>query len=328
MLCLPDGILAQILRQLPRVAQLRMRLASRRCCARITALVSNPHWGRVVRFDRMFSMPVEIELDSVFAEFSFLFALCRRFGVDDRNWVLRIYLPHLRGPITADAYGPYISLAEAFGSRLAIELRVGSSYEGDPPDFQDGFASGLASLLDRVPQLAALSIDDCCVCDAALSTLEPSLLQLPDLRSLALPDNYLGGSWAMRLLPSFLASMTQLTSLNLAGNCLDPLGAVAIAPALAQLTALTSLDLSLNNLDGPAGVCPLLPALAALTQLTALDLKGHHNCLFGPGVEALAPVLKTLTGLKSLSLGEFEHAQLVSLQVGSWAWEGAHLRSL
>ena len=50
-------------------------------------MVSHPHWGRVVGFEPMFRMPAEVELDSVFAEFSFLCALCRRFGVVDRNWV-------------------------------------------------------------------------------------------------------------------------------------------------------------------------------------------------------------------------------------------------
>ncbi len=68
---LPDGLLAQILRHQPRVAQLRMRLASQRCCARITALASAGTliWGRVAGFEPMFRMPAEVELDSVFAEF-------------------------------------------------------------------------------------------------------------------------------------------------------------------------------------------------------------------------------------------------------------------
>ena len=85
----------------------------------------------------------------------------------------------------------YIALAEAFGSRLAIELRVGSSYEGDPPDFQDGFASGLASLLDRVPQLTALSIDDCCVCTRPSLPSSQVCFSCPTC-VLALHDNYCG----------------------------------------------------------------------------------------------------------------------------------------
>ena len=77
-------------------------------------------------------MTDEDKHDSVFAEFSFLFALCRRFGVDDRNWVLRINLPHLRGPIDADAYDQFydqiVALADAFGdSPLPRHAHVYSS---------------------------------------------------------------------------------------------------------------------------------------------------------------------------------------------------------
>ena len=102
-----------------------MRLASQRCCGgRITAVVSAGTLIGAVGFEPMFRMPAEVELDSVFAEFSFLCALCRRFGVVDRNWVLRINLPHLRGPIAADAYDQFydqiVALAEAFGDQPAI----------------------------------------------------------------------------------------------------------------------------------------------------------------------------------------------------------------
>jgi hypothetical protein len=48
-------------------------------------------------------------------------------------------------------------------------------------------------------------------------------------------------------------------------------------------------------------VAPLLPVLTALTALTSLGLAQYD--IDGAAIAAVAPVLKTLTGLKRLALG-------------------------
>ncbi len=67
-----------------------------------------------------------------------------------------------------------------------------------------------------------------------------------------------------RCAPS-LATMAQLTSLNLRGNAIGAVG--ALAPSLAWMAQLTSLQLKHNSL-GAAGA----PSLASMARLTSLNL--------------------------------------------------------
>ena len=104
------------------------------------------------------------------------------------------------------------------------------------------------------------------------------------LTALALPNNNLVGA-----LPALLADLSALTSLDLSGNT----GLTGTIPAtLGSLAALTSLDLS----DGGwSGAIPV--ELGSLTSLTTLDLSG--NALTGE----VPAELGSLTALTSLDLG-------------------------
>ena len=119
LLHLPDGILAQLLAQLPRDAQLRMRLLSQLFCSRITAILSDVWLGRCARFDRRFRVPAA--LTSFPDEAPFLARLCRRFRVDNQNWALQIRISAFDPALTFDELC-CIYLAAEFEERLAIEL--------------------------------------------------------------------------------------------------------------------------------------------------------------------------------------------------------------
>ena len=119
MLHLPDGILAQLLAQLPRDAQLRMRLLSQLFCSRITAVLSDDWLSGCVRFDRRFHVPAA--LNSFSDEAPFLARLCRRFRVDNQNWALQIRISAFNPVLTFDELC-CVYLAAEFEERLAIEL--------------------------------------------------------------------------------------------------------------------------------------------------------------------------------------------------------------
>ena len=109
-----------------------------------------------------------------------------------------------------------------------------------------------------------------------------ALATLTNLTSLNLNNNSIGVEGARAL-----ATLTNLTSLNLNSNSIGVEG----ARALATLTNLTSLDLYRNSI-GDEGA----RALATLTNLTSLDL--YNNSIGDEGARALA----TLTNLTSLNL--------------------------
>jgi hypothetical protein len=119
LLHLPDGILAQLLAQLQRDAQLRMRLLSQLFCSRITAILSDVWLGRCARFDRKFRVPAA--LTSFPDEARSLSRLCRRFGVDHQNWALQIRISACNPVLTVGELCS-VSLAAEFAGRLAIEL--------------------------------------------------------------------------------------------------------------------------------------------------------------------------------------------------------------
>jgi hypothetical protein len=149
MLHLPDAILAQLLAQLPRDALLRMRLLSQLFCSRITALLSDVWLSRCARFQRRFQVPAA--LNSLSDEAHFLARLCRRFGVENQNWALRIRMSALDPFLTLDELCS-VSLAAAFAGRFAIEL-LASGPEANTPANQQRIADGQA--IARIPRLVA-----------------------------------------------------------------------------------------------------------------------------------------------------------------------------
>ena len=75
-----------------------------------------------------------------------------------------------------------------------------------------------------------------------------------------------------------LSSLVDLRTLHVT-SCLR-LRAGSLAPSLALMARLTSLNLRSNSI-GEAGAAALAPSLASLTQLTSLDLKGNSICAAG-----------------------------------------------
>ncbi len=147
LLHLPDGILAQLLAQLPRDAQLRMRLLSQLFCSRITAILSDVWLGRCARFDRRFRVPAA--LTSFPDEAPFLARLCRRFRVDHQNWALQIRISS-SNPVLTSGELCSVSLAVEFEGRFAIEL-LASGPEANTN--QQRIADGQA--IARIPRLVA-----------------------------------------------------------------------------------------------------------------------------------------------------------------------------
>jgi hypothetical protein len=264
LLQLPDVILAQFLAQLPRDAQLRMRLLSQMFYTRITAILSDARLSRLVTFERRFTVADALNsgMDMDKAH-QFLCRLCRRFGVGNLNWTLRISIP---GPHLA--YGQCVALVAGFAGQLAIELFVWGAFFED--DCCSGGASPLVALLEPLREhVTALSFNY--RADGGLPLL-PLLPRLPALRTLDMSLCPLGSYRHVQSLRPALATLSRLTSLSLAFNDVGALAAVGLAPALEQLTALRSLDLGLSAFEWAANVAPLLPALTALTALTSLDL--------------------------------------------------------
>ena len=81
-----------------------------------------------------------------------------------------------------------------------------------------------------------------------------------------------------------------LTSLNLRGNNIGPIGAAALAKALTKNTSLTSINLSNNNI-GDKGAIVLAEALKVNTSLRAITLV--NNNIGDEGAKELAEKAKT-----------------------------------
>ena len=129
--------------------------------------------------------------------------------------------------------------------------------------------------LESAINLTKLTITDANMTSKRLSKLANVLRFLPDLRQLDLGGNKISNI-------ASLASLTQLTSLNLRGN------EITDVSSLSSLSDLTSLSLSENrvaNIDG----------LGALTKLKSLDLYGNQK------VADISP-LAGLTNLTDLIL--------------------------
>lgn len=89
------------------------------------------------------------------------------------------------------------------------------------------------------------------------------------------------------------------TSLSIGGSNFGPTGAVALAPALQQLTRLNFLNIS-HNAIGPLGMVSLSSALQYLVNLNYLE--ANYNNIGDAGISALVPALQKLTKLATLRL--------------------------
>ena len=85
---LPDSALVIVLHGLPREAQLRLRLACKDLCNRLSKLFSDNSTSRAICFERRLRMPAT--LDGVYDVAGFLRRLCRRLAVESSTWLLRL----------------------------------------------------------------------------------------------------------------------------------------------------------------------------------------------------------------------------------------------
>ena len=144
--------------------------------------------------------------------------------------------------------------------------------------------------LGQLVGLRALSFEECgWLCDGA------ALSSLVDLRTLRVTSCQVR---AGSLAPS-LAAMAQLTSLNLSYKSIGDAGAASLAPSLALMAQLTSLDLGDNRI-GAAGAVSLAPSLAVTARLTSLHL--GDNDIGDAGAASLAPSLALMAQLTWLDL--------------------------
>ena len=139
-----------------------------------------------------------------------------------------------------------------------------------------------------------------------VSAFRALLTELTELHSLKLSTADMDRSGAEDLAGS-LASIVSLTELELDGykddesaTGFDGLGATALAPALARLTAIKTLDLEGNSV-GDAGAVALLNALAKPCSLK-LDSSGISSV----GAKSISEILRSKTCLTELHLNNSE----------------------
>lgn len=112
-------------------------------------------------------------------------------------------------------------------------------------------------------------------------------------------------AFALRELPA-------LTSLDLWGNLLGLHGLRVVSPDLAGLTALRSLDLSRNNAGTDGNVRALARALRCLTALASLKLNDNH-LYKRESFETLASAFVEMKALAALELAHSSFAAAVPL---------------
>ena len=97
-----------------------------------------------------------------------------------------------------------------------------------------------------------------------------------------------------------IASLRRLQSLDISDNMMADPGAIAFGHNLPRIAStLTSLDISGNALT-PAGMGALLPALESLRELRTLSLDGNH--VGNECAESLARALNSISCLRHLSM--------------------------
>jgi Leucine-rich repeat (LRR) protein len=185
------------------------------------------------------------------------------------------------------------------------ELRAGGVQELELVDNE--LALAVAPLLPRsaatltrlvlssyLPDLFVLAFEGLTFLCEALKQL--SLLTSLDLSGLLELDE----DGALALAPA-LASMSALSTLNLRDCRIDAGGARALEPAFARLAVLATLDLEFNAADSDTVFAlELAQALASLTALTSLGLSKCN--IDACGASALALTLTRLTGMQTLDL--------------------------
>lgn len=177
-------------------------------------------------------------------------------------------------------------------------------------------ASEVARYAARAPHLHTVRLDGSCAAAAValLSHMQPSA----SLRMLSLRSNEIDTQAAFAA-SSYLALLTQLTSLNLSENALCAGGGGGpFWSALAGLTGLSELLLSDMWLHGHATV-QTLPHLSTLTQLTRLVI--CDRAVAPDDTFALTQVLASLRRLVDLSLTGIGlapvHAALLGTQLAA-----------
>ena len=154
----------------------------------------------------------------------------------------------------------------------------------------------LAEIFGTLTALTCLHMDDPPYSTDDTESLSPALSRLPrSLAHLRLQERrFDAAAVAQRL-----ADLTALTALDLGRNNMSDVGAEALAPALSRLSQLARLLLPSNSI-GAAGAAALQRPLDDLATLTALDLSSNE--MGDAGAEALAPALSRLSLLADLRL--------------------------
>ena len=156
----------------------------------------------------------------------------------------------------------------------------------------------LAVLLAAVP-VEAKGCDSSDVLPAGAPFSSPALVvDFEGCTKLVLDNNNIGDSGAVAIAEA-LKNNTALTWLYLGYNTIGDSGAAALAKALKSNTALTRLDLDYNNI-GDSGAAALAEELKSNTALTELRL--DYNNIGDSGAAALAEALKSNTAVRTLTL--------------------------
>lgn len=169
-------------------------------------------------------------------------------------------------------------------------------------------AAAIAPALSKLQRLQRLSLYSNRFCRGMVQ-LAPSIGALTDLRSLVLRGNRVGScDEGVQLLCDSIKRLPRLQELDISMNCLGTQGAIALSHALAGLP-LVSLDVSRNNIE-VVGAVALAPVIGTLTSLRSLFL--GDNDLGDLGVQRLAVDIRGLPHLEVLGLDEQRYEE----------WEG------
>ena len=154
----------------------------------------------------------------------------------------------------------------------------------------DAFVPAIITLLpSSILQQALINLKNNAITLLNLSLFGPTI------------DNPAIGDWGTELLAAELKNNTSLTTLQLYGNYIGPVGASALAQALIINTSLTTI-LNLNsNQIGDVGASALAEALKINRSLTNLQM--WQNQIGSIGASAIAQALMINTSLTFLVLG-------------------------
>jgi hypothetical protein len=217
---LSDGVLALVLRELPREALLRLRLACQDACDRVSMLLSDKRVSCTLHFERRLRVPDS--LDGVRDVAACLRRFCSRFGINPKTWSLSLTV---RAQADADDNSFLCSGVNAREILAAIELvaALGIKLRTSGAALGDAGAEALVLVLSTVTRLISLNLEHYDLGAAGAAALAPVLSKMTHLISLNLRYNRLGAAGAASLAPA-LSMITQLTSLHLGCNALGKRG--------------------------------------------------------------------------------------------------------